>query len=205
MVKSNSYWNALPADRVHGARRGNELGGVDLMADPLVFYGPAHGLRDRLIRAAIAEQRAYIGLLDREQAVTELSVGRQADAVAVEAEGAADRRDEADPPDAVGEFVLGGRSARIGVRNLAQRADLAREHLDHIVGQQDPAAIPQPLGVERHELDVANLDATLAPEARQRHDVRLDQLLDGHCVDLEDRKSTRLNSSHPSISYAVFC
>src|SRR5690348_17931222 len=24
-------------------------------------------------------------------------------------------------------------------------------------------------------------------------------------VDLEDRKSTRLNSSHPSISYAVFC
>src|SRR5438876_11848651 len=24
-------------------------------------------------------------------------------------------------------------------------------------------------------------------------------------VDLQDRKSTRLNSSHPSISYAVFC
>src|SRR5438876_4099824 len=24
-------------------------------------------------------------------------------------------------------------------------------------------------------------------------------------VDVEDRKSTRLNSSHPSISYAVFC
>src|SRR5690348_17731655 len=26
-----------------------------------------------------------------------------------------------------------------------------------------------------------------------------------HGVQLEDRKSTRLNSSHPSISYAVFC
>src|SRR5690348_17838508 len=25
------------------------------------------------------------------------------------------------------------------------------------------------------------------------------------CLDLRDRKSTRLNSSHPSISYAVFC
>src|SRR5690348_18203283 len=27
----------------------------------------------------------------------------------------------------------------------------------------------------------------------------------GHEEALEDRKSTRLNSSHPSISYAVFC
>src|SRR5690348_17738621 len=26
-----------------------------------------------------------------------------------------------------------------------------------------------------------------------------------HAVDITDRKSTRLNSSHPSISYAVFC
>src|SRR5690348_18225223 len=25
------------------------------------------------------------------------------------------------------------------------------------------------------------------------------------CLPLQDRKSTRLNSSHPSISYAVFC
>src|SRR5438876_4938674 len=28
---------------------------------------------------------------------------------------------------------------------------------------------------------------------------------DGHDLEGEDRKSTRLNSSHPSISYAVFC
>src|SRR5690348_17384223 len=27
----------------------------------------------------------------------------------------------------------------------------------------------------------------------------------GHGIDFADRKSTRLNSSHPSISYAVFC
>src|SRR5690348_17847800 len=26
-----------------------------------------------------------------------------------------------------------------------------------------------------------------------------------HPIDMADRKSTRLNSSHPSISYAVFC
>src|SRR5690348_17920091 len=30
-------------------------------------------------------------------------------------------------------------------------------------------------------------------------------LADDHAVVREDRKSTRLNSSHPSISYAVFC
>src|SRR5690348_17795813 len=27
----------------------------------------------------------------------------------------------------------------------------------------------------------------------------------GHALEVGDRKSTRLNSSHPSISYAVFC
>src|SRR5690348_17427035 len=32
-----------------------------------------------------------------------------------------------------------------------------------------------------------------------------DALADGIDVFFEDRKSTRLNSSHPSISYAVFC
>src|SRR5690348_10580774 len=30
-------------------------------------------------------------------------------------------------------------------------------------------------------------------------------LIHNRCFHLEDRKSTRLNSSHPSISYAVFC
>src|SRR5690242_21410745 len=35
---------------------------------------------------------------------------------------------------------------------------------------------------------------------------RLERLFDdAYCEELEDRKSTRLNSSHMSISYAVFC
>src|SRR5690348_17558624 len=33
----------------------------------------------------------------------------------------------------------------------------------------------------------------------------LDHELEGFALWLRDRKSTRLNSSHPSISYAVFC
>src|SRR5690348_6713021 len=32
-----------------------------------------------------------------------------------------------------------------------------------------------------------------------------DGMLRAHAVSLQDRKSTRLNSSHPSTSYAVFC
>src|SRR5690348_18006264 len=42
--------------------------------------------------------------------------------------------------------------------------------------------------------------ATAAPRARDGAMARFDELLGRR-----DRKSTRLNSSHPSISYAVFC
>src|SRR5205814_6749744 len=39
----------------------------------------------------------------------------------------------------------------------------------------------------------------------QRADTQEDSLSVGDCVVLGDRKSTRLNSSHLGISYAVFC
>src|SRR5581483_12079345 len=39
------------------------------------------------------------------------------------------------------------------------------------------------------------------PERRARAPARPDPA----CADLQDRKSTRLNSSHANISYAVFC
>src|SRR3712207_8472322 len=41
-----------------------------------------------------------------------------------------------------------------------------------------------------------------APEHRQRI---LDEALETRVLDGADRKSTRLNSSHANISYAVFC
>src|SRR5207247_7841719 len=44
---------------------------------------------------------------------------------------------------------------------------------------------------------------------RDANDARLPRkakrLMFGHCTYLQDRKSTRLNSSHEWISYAVFC
>src|SRR5258708_13972993 len=41
----------------------------------------------------------------------------------------------------------------------------------------------------------------------ERHQPRLSVLIPSHVIELrvEDRKSTRLNSSHQIISYAVFC
>src|SRR3712207_8568407 len=47
---------------------------------------------------------------------------------------------------------------------------------------------------------LAGPDAGLG-QAREQLDVRLQRLAQS----LEDRKSTRLNSSHANISYAVFC
>src|SRR2546430_9699453 len=46
------------------------------------------------------------------------------------------------------------------------------------------------------------------PFQRQRfpgHDLLAHQVGEGHLGGREDRKSTRLNSSHSQISYAVFC
>src|SRR3712207_7346638 len=47
------------------------------------------------------------------------------------------------------------------------------------------------------------------PDLRDRlrggDEVEREELGGGHSVDWRDRKSTRLNSSHANISYAVFC
>src|SRR5690625_6696031 len=42
-------------------------------------------------------------------------------------------------------------------------------------------------------------------DVRRRDPDRLRELADTHLAPHEDRKSTRLNSSHVAISYAVFC
>src|SRR5688572_32527315 len=47
--------------------------------------------------------------------------------------------------------------------------------------------------------------ALVAMRLRHFLDVTSDLSFDAQLVDKEDRKSTRLNSSHSQISYAVFC
>src|SRR5690348_18047885 len=65
----------------------------------------------------------------------------------------------------------------------------------------DALPISLPLG-RRHRLQALELPVA-ALELPTRPLGRLDLVSGG--VEVEDRKSTRLNSSHPSISYAVFC
>src|SRR5690348_17867370 len=54
-------------------------------------------------------------------------------------------------------------------------------------------------------LHVADREETLATVAEAVDDPHLHVVRVLRFVEQEDRKSTRLNSSHPSISYAVFC
>src|SRR5262245_63035396 len=64
--------------------------------------------------------------------------------------------------------------------------------------------------------DALPISTSLSPEGRRRHEADLlaayhralaDHGVTGYALDecWEDRKSTRLNSSHLGISYAVFC
>src|SRR5690625_2368197 len=85
---------------------------------------------------------------------------------------------------------------RRDVRLMRLRGQRITEEYDrqHLI-LSDPGADLQvaPLRTRLHQLDV---EAQLGPQARARRpggDQR------------EDRKSTRLNSSHVAISYAVFC
>src|SRR3712207_7544001 len=50
-----------------------------------------------------------------------------------------------------------------------------------------------------------NRQVALAVELLQDHDPVLRHQADADALDDGDRKSTRLNSSHANISYAVFC
>src|SRR2546427_2321691 len=58
-----------------------------------------------------------------------------------------------------------------------------------------------------HRLDQQRMDVGPRPQLHAAHEIaklRADEFLQSQIV-MEDRKSTRLNSSHSQISYAVFC
>jgi hypothetical protein len=76
-------------------------------------------------RRAVAQRRAQVGLVQREQAGAQAAVGGQADAVAVAAERLGDRVDEADRARAVGEAVDARGRVRLARLGL-ERAGRAR-------------------------------------------------------------------------------
>src|SRR5690348_17384496 len=56
-----------------------------------------------------------------------------------------------------------------------------------------------------YDLSEMNMVAKLLDDLARSYSEQIKELLDSRAFILKDRKSTRLNSSHPSISYAVFC
>src|SRR3712207_8491319 len=64
-----------------------------------------------------------------------------------------------------------------------------------------PRELPDQLAAERHAAGGTGDDDPRRGREQQRRDLRREAVADRE----EDRKSTRLNSSHANISYAVFC
>src|SRR3712207_8564646 len=60
-------------------------------------------------------------------------------------------------------------------------------------------------GIRPEALDVPAQGRGFLPPRRVHVVLEIADLVDAHARDGEDRKSTRLNSSHANISYAVFC
>src|SRR5947209_13056448 len=62
-------------------------------------------------------------------------------------------------------------------------------------------------------VSVSSLDSAVAPTKRSRMQISTEMIVVAHSIQaavlreghVRDRKSTRLNSSHANISYAVFC
>src|SRR5690606_34329867 len=88
----------------------------------------------------------------------------------------------------------------------AQRETLEQRHADAGAVHEVVLALVEQLLAAQADLEVIEEPAALREQLdradRQRRDQRR---RDAFCVRLEDRKSTRLNSSHVKISYAVFC
>jgi len=86
----------LPADEHHRARRRHEIRGVDPVPFFLFIDDRSDVGRHIVVRRSFTEQSAQVVILFAEQAGSQLSISREADARAVSAERLRHRRDQAD-------------------------------------------------------------------------------------------------------------
>ena len=155
---------------------------------------PAHFVptlpRDRgrqlVVAAAVAEDGAQVGLVEGEEAVPELPVGGDADAIAAAAERLGDARDHPHVALAVGVLEPLGRLdvARAGDRLALQREDRV-DGVEDLASGDDAIHRPLPLRVERHELDEADADATGTPVRREVDDLVVVHAAHDDAVDLD--------------------
>src|SRR5206468_7972913 len=124
------------------------------------------------------------------------------------ADGGARRMKERDPRRVAHHEHLGLVEEREAPRQIEERLGGVEQAIDLGVGVEGVVVGVAAPAVQQHGQEVRRIRKVGLPaEQEDRDDAgmtdRLDQRreIDG----LEDRKSTRLNSSHDQISYAVFC
>ena len=158
------------------------------MANPLAHEIFADRSRDTGIISS-PEQRTHVHLFNRKEAVPQLAVRGETDAVAVQAKRLAHACDEADVPFAVTitELCSGGTFILIG--NNIEFAKFSPQPLEHLVHSQHLSLVPEALTIERHELDETNLDSSLATKAGHRENVGFSYAFYRHRVQLDRPKA----------------
>ena len=135
-----------------------------------------------LVRAAAAQQRPGVPFHRREEAIADLSFGREPQTVAVAAEGMGHGVDESDSAAAVEVAIVGRGLARIVDRQRLEPAHFAVDDRPHAVSREDLVHRPAAVGVERHVFDEPQLEFVAAGELGQRHDFILRDPADGNSV-----------------------
>ena len=126
--------------------RGGGTNFAELISWPSHFSATFRANRggDLLVGRAGAQQVLHVGLFDGEQAVAQLAVGGQAEAIAVQAERPADGGDEAHASAAIGVDDIRWRERADRDRELATSGAISRESIAIMSSrQQHLAAVPQ--------------------------------------------------------------
>ena len=137
---------------------------IDLVTRPLGADRTLDLRGNRIIGCPVTQECPKVELPGLEQAGTELTVRSQAHAITVPAERLGDRGHDPDHPGSVEEPPPVRRRSTAG-GYLLERV-LGMDGTDDLVLADHLGAIPATLGIERHELDEANLDSALTPEAQ---------------------------------------
>ena len=136
-----------------------------------------------------AQRRPDVGLLPREQAVADLPVGGQPDAVTTAAERPADTRDDADRRrSAIDEKLLGRCRPAFGDR---RQLVLARQHRLDLGRRHHDGAVPAVLRVEWHLLDEPKRQVAIEAVVQQVKCFVVVDAAHQHGVDLHGHQAER--------------
>ncbi len=184
-VRKYHHTIGLTADGVHGPVWFYESGRIDLVAFPLA---PDVLLDNRsqciLIHRMLTQDRFHVVFSQRKQAMTELAICGQADAVATLAEGPGDAGDHANAADAVGVLELHGRVAGVIIAGWKQWAECVFELFHDFMSKVALLSFPG-FRANGHVFNVAHFNACLTGISGEWHDIDIVDASDDHSVHLD--------------------